>query len=201
MSDKYNPTPEETMEFRLLYGGPLFSATSNDTRSKHKHDIRKIFHYQLKYLWNVAANLREWVNSDENGNIVKTSQLLASRFIFNGISFIPLSFNGLGIACKLDVLMLRPDQPGQTLMQSGDIDNRLKTLFDALRIPRDGEYCDPPENSENPFFCLFEDDSLVNHLSITTDLLLGASDVNEVRLLITVNIWPIVHLLSNMGIF
>jgi hypothetical protein len=35
----------------------------------------------------------------------------------------------------LNILFLRADIPGK-VVQSGDIDNRLKTLFDALRMPQ-----------------------------------------------------------------
>jgi hypothetical protein len=99
--------------------------------------------------------------------------------------------------------MLRPEAPGQTLIKGGDIDNRLKTLFDALRIPKAGEIMESPDNEggRNPFFCLLEDDSLINHISVTTDLLLGDVHPNEVRLVIAVNLWNVVHTTLNMGIF
>jgi hypothetical protein len=144
--------------------------------------------------------LNAWELNNEQNKRERACVALANRFVLNGIGFVPLSWDGLGVACKLDVLMLRSDQPGQTLMQSGDIDNRLKTLFDAFRIPTAGESC-PTEDSPNPFFCLLEDDSLINHLSVTTDLLLGAKDVNDVRLVVTVTMWPIRSMLHNIGVF
>jgi hypothetical protein len=63
----------------------------------------------------------------------------------------------LSLACGLDILFLRRDMPGVPLIHSGgDIDNRLKTLFDALKIP---ESCAEIENytkeaDEDPFFVL-----------------------------------------------
>lgn len=51
----------------------------------------------------------------------------------------------------------------------GDIDNRLKTLFDALRLPNQTNELvgyDNPAPDENPFFCLLEDDSLITHVSV-----------------------------------
>jgi hypothetical protein len=104
------------------------------------------------------------------------------------------------LGCSLDILFLRYDQPGQTLIQSGDIDNRIKTIFDALRIPKPGEYCGEPQAEENPFFCLLEDDSLINHLSVTTDLLLDPDkNVNDVHLILTVKLWPISVTYGNVG--
>lgn len=184
------------MEFRLIYGGPLLGASRTDTRSTHKDDIRRVFHLQLKHLWQTSPALREWVRGFEG---IRAQDYLADRYQCNGVSFIPLVTEDLGVGVKLDILMLRPDQPGMTLMQSGDIDNRLKTIFDALRIPLIGERCDP--NGEQRVFCLFDNDKMVNHVSVTTDLLLGETKINEVRLVITVTIWPIISTLENMGIF
>lgn len=200
LADPYNIALEDALEFHLTYDGPLLGASRNDTRSSHKHDVRKALHSQLFDLWSKNHSLNAWKLNNEKNIREKACVVLANRFLLNGIRFVPLSWDGLGLACKLDILMLRPDQPGQTLMQSGDIDNRLKTLFDALRIPKIGECC-PVEDSPNPFFCLLEDDSLINHLSVTTDMLLGANDVNDVRLVITVTMWPIRSMLHNVGVF
>ena len=69
-------------------------------------------------------------------------------------------------------------------------------------MPVAGEHGESDEDSkETPFFCLLEDDSLVNHLSVTTDLLLGVQDKNEVRLVITIKLWPMTGLISTLGIF
>jgi hypothetical protein len=98
------------------------------------------------------------------------------------------------LLCGLDVLFLRPDKPGG--LWAGDIDNRIKTLIDALRIPTANEmYVERrPEQDEQPFFCLLEDDKLVTKLSIETDQLLEFdgpnSNLNQVRLVVTVNIRP-----------
>ena len=81
---------------------------------------------------------------------------------------------------------------------SGDIDNRLKTFFDALRLPKNatelGDYAVPLDD-ETPFFCLPEDDSLITRVSVETDLLLDPPkaepvDIHQVRLIVTVNIRP-----------
>lgn len=202
--DPYNPLPEKSLEFRLVYGGQLLGASRDDTRSQHKHEIRRVFHDQLKILWQKSANLREWECPNLlTGKLAKVWENAAAHYQLNGVGYVPLSFDGLGVACKLDILMLRPEAPGQTLIKGGDVDNRLKTLFDALRIPKAGERMESPddEGARSPFFCLLEDDSLINHLSVTTDLLLGDVHPNEVRLVIAVNLWNVVHTTLNMGIF
>jgi hypothetical protein len=133
----------------------------------------------LKVLWNVSPNIKNWEIPGPDGGLEKAPIRLARAFTLNEVGYVPLSWDSLGVACKLDILMLRPEAPGQTLIKGGDIDNRLKTLFDALRIPKPGETAERrgDEGGRNPFFCLLQDDSLINHISVATDLLLGASDV------------------------
>src|SRR5438105_10912291 len=102
----------------------------------------------------------------------------------------------LELICSIDILLLRPDPPGKVLV-SGDIDNRLKTLFDALRLPKGAQELvgyDKPEVDEKPFFCLLEDDSLITHVSVETDVLLQPTgtrfDINDTRIVIAVRLRP-----------
>jgi hypothetical protein len=109
-----------------------------------------------------------------------------------------------GVDSGINILFLRPESPGRVL-KSGDIDNRLKTLFDALRIVHNadelGRY-KAPADEEDPFFCLLEDDSLIDHLSVETDRLLQPIgehfEVNDARLVITVNIRPTLQTSANI---
>ena len=45
------------VEFRLTYEGQLFGASRSNTRVSHKHEIRKVFHHQLRWLWEVHPYL------------------------------------------------------------------------------------------------------------------------------------------------
>jgi hypothetical protein len=78
-----------------------------------------------------------------------------------------------------------------------DIDNRLKTLFDALSVPNDGKQMPsiPPQDGEDPFYVLLADDRLVTHVAVQTDYLLQSvdddrpiPDINDARIIVTVNI-------------
>jgi hypothetical protein len=66
----------------------------------------------------------------------------------------------------------------------------LKTLFDALRIPREKKEIpegDIAGDNENLFFCLLEDDNLITKVAIATDrLLIPCNDSSFVHLLIVV---------------
>jgi hypothetical protein len=68
-------------------------------------------------------------------------------------------------------------------MQGGDLDGRLKTVFDALRLPDNkAETNDAtPTADEDPFFCLLQDDKLISEVSVTTDELLVLPNERQVK--------------------
>ncbi len=211
------------MEFRLTYEGLMQSTEKDaltgqhDGRAEHKHAILKVFHAQLKRLWEITPYLNTGKrsgprvlafrnkgldSSPKAGSLAEfppqaehTRETLAKQYALYGFSFVPLVTRDLNLICGLEILFLRPDIPGN-LVRSGDIDNRLKTLFDALRIPVANEnYASrTPEADESPFYCLLEDDSLITKVAVETDQLLQFvtknRDVNEVRLVITVRLRP-----------
>jgi len=118
---------------------------------------------------------------------------IANKYSRCGYRFLPLVREDWGIACSLDILFLRRDGPGSLIKSGGDIDNRIKVLFDALRIPRETQEIpsgDKPTDDEDPFYCLLEDDTLVNQVSITTDRLLlpmeSGEAIHDVMLIIRV---------------
>ncbi len=219
--DPYHHTEGEALEFRLTYDGLLLAGTSSDPRAKHKHDIRKRFHPQLKRLWNLNPQFLEPRNQghldDEVGFAISFPRsapeppketridLLQQRFTCGDYCLVPLVLEELELVCSIDILFMRPDKPG-SLIRSGDIDNRLKVLFDSLRIPVDKKELGGhlPEADEYPFFCLLQDDRLITHLSISTDVLLeplrgkDQIDDNDVRLIIKVNLRPIKAMRSSI---
>jgi hypothetical protein len=79
------------------------------------------------------------------------------------------------MACEIDVTLLRQQAPGQLLGDGGDLDNRMKTLFDALRKPstqeaQQAKIAALPD--DEPIHCLLQDDALVLKVSVETDRLL-----------------------------
>jgi hypothetical protein len=194
------------MEFRLTYAGPLWGA-QNNARVAHKRDLRRIFHLQLRHFWDVNPYLKhgnpvafDWASTSVPKSGVTygstIAEWLAPLYQRNAYSFVPLVRRELSLLCTLQILFLRPDVPGG-VVTSGDIDNRLKTLFDALRLPKGDEelrdYCSPAED-EKPFYCLLEDDSLITGVSVETDMLLEPVSEpptkNDARLVIGVTVRP-----------
>jgi hypothetical protein len=190
------------MEFRLLYKGPLRSAQSKNCVAE-KHRLRKHFHRQLKEQWakepillrHVTERFVPWpANEGETFKgtppdwmMLHPSQpggrafieIIADEYQRCGFRFVPLARKKNGFTCALDILFLRRGHPGD-LIVSGDLDNRLKTLIDSLKIPREcSEVKSTPEAGEDPFFCLMEDDSLITKLHVTTDRLLTPVENDE----------------------
>jgi hypothetical protein len=101
------------------------------------------------------------------------------------------------VVCSIDILFLRRDEPGNLLKSGGDIDNRLKVLFDGLRLPqtKDEVGDNRPGVDEDPFYCLLEDDKLVTELKVTTDRLLvplgNGQAENDVELILHVKTIPL----------
>jgi hypothetical protein len=213
------------MRFRLTYEGPL-KATQRDATgqqpdrlAEHKQCIRKKFHQQLKQLWATNRFLREhrepvkarlrvnqlpiadprlfWSPS-KDAETVTLSEYVANLFQRNGYRFVPLVREEISLLCSLDVLFLRRDAPGSAI-QAGDIDNRIKTLIDCLRMPKSAQELvgnETPASDEDPFYCLLEDDNLVSAFSVETDTLLDPpqlpadEDRRMVRIVITVDLSP-----------
>jgi len=90
----------------------------------------------------------------------------------------------------LKIPLLRPKPTGKIVTQSGDIDNRLKTLLDALKMPDPGSLPRgaSPNSDESPFFCLLQDDNLITSLDVTTDRLLDSSSTIHYDLLLLVHV-------------
>ncbi len=169
------------MQFRLGYQGKLPAAGSSGTRNKEKHEIRKHLHKQLSELWQHQPILSRYL--DKDGQYGRSAaEKMADKFKMCGFRFLPLMHTYFGsLACGLDILFLRRDQPGGLIRHGGDIDNRIKVLFDALRMPQDAQELtdQKPDVGEDPFFCLLQDDKQIIEVNITTDRLLIPQTTDE----------------------
>lgn len=166
------------VEFRLIYEGPL-PAESNHPRTKEKHRIRKALHPQLREVWR------------QHDFLWKNVEYWAGQYQRCGYRFVPLVSRKQAVYCALDILFLRRDSPGNIVKSGGDIDNRIKVLFDGLRIIESSSQLAgvQPGADEDPFFCLLEDDALITEINITTDRLFTPAppgDINDVVLVIHV---------------
>jgi hypothetical protein len=213
------------MKFRLTYEGELRPSQKDAIGSQpeplalHKHKIRQHFHGQLRELWATNRFLREhkvygsdygyhiasgpdtfWRPEPSEQVPLRDALVKSGKNSAFGFNFLPLVWERFSLLCSLDILFLRRDIPGSAI-SAGDIDNRIKTLIDGLRRPRNEMELMHngtkivPEADEDPFFCLLEDDKQVSHISLETDTLLDtdiapSEDKSVVRLIITVELRP-----------
>ena len=187
------------MEFRLYYRGGLRA----NGPAEEKQNLRLHFHKQLKSLWlqrPVDENKRQ-LQQPDTAHLLRRAQSTVGAFRCT-----PIVSSVVSLAAELDILFLRPQRPGAIVTFGGDIDNRIKTLLDGLRMPKDGEIAANarPSPEEIPLYCLREDDVLITRLGITTDQLLHYENQDEVVLIIRVIVkdlgtitdqWPLLPLL------
>jgi hypothetical protein len=216
-----NHAPEVAvlMEFRLTYEGELLS-TQGEARDgqplkrklkENKHRLRCAFHTQMRRLWDITPFLKTGAGTGpdvvylrrEGGSPVPeySRDALAARYALYGFNFVPLVTKELDLLCALDILFLRADRPGDVVWR-GDIDNRLKTLIDSLRIPEANEdySARTATEDEKPMYCLLADDKLVTKITVETDQLLTADDnrKSDVKLVIKVRLRPYEMHIGNM---
>jgi hypothetical protein len=175
------------MKFRLTYEGeirPRQVAGLSDI-----HSIRQRLHPQLKRLWEHAplSDLKEkWLRdenpADPNGFYNRVVSV-------NNRKYAPLIAKDLG--AELDIVFLRQQAKGQLVGEGGDIDNRLKTLFDALRMPSKAEVQQlgvVVEQDDDPLHCLLKDDALIHRVNVETDRLLKDADPKALMAIIQVTV-------------
>lgn len=92
--------------------------------------------------------------------------------LVKGHGVIPVVTAEAEMRCRLNIQFMREDEGGPIVDNAGDLDNRLKTLFDGLRGPLEGDNGVVPSDVPSPLYCLLEDDYLINGLSIVTAPLL-----------------------------
>jgi hypothetical protein len=129
---------------------------------------------------------------------VSLREYVAGLYHEYGYRFVPLVREDWSLLCSLEILFLRRDGPGDLgVISAGDIDNRVKTVIDALRRPRNQTELVKddinPREGEDPFFVLLEDDKQVSRLVVEADTLLvppESANPSGAQLVITVEIRP-----------
>jgi len=169
------------MEFTLTYVGPL----KPSGKPADKQAVRGQIEAQLRELWTHEPLVRhreqltEWPAQD--------GQVCALQERPSGF-YLPVVSREFGLRAELDIVMLRPETAGGIIISGGDIDNRLKTLFDGLRPPLTVQEATSPTlpDLSDPFHVLLSDDELITGVSVKTDRLLAANSSDDVWITIHV---------------
>jgi hypothetical protein len=194
----------DEVNFRLTYDGPLKAASQSETRRVEKHNIRRVFNTQLFELFEHKDG-GAFLDAEFNNLIPGEAFPRERRGKF---SFMALVREKLSLVCDLDILFLRRENPGRLIQDGGDLDNRIKVLFDALRTPQDENEVRglaPQGDREALFLCLTENDKLITGFRVVTDRLLelpaSPAEQNNVRLIINVEVKATKLTPENMAYF
>ncbi len=196
------------MRFVLVWKGRL-PASANKAKKEDVAKIRSDLSPQLSYLWETHPALQvlkeEGFARDPGApNFIvipnwtprQIAQKHPGHFIdlcdwipVSDHRYKPLVRKSLDLSCDLEILFLRQDDPGALITQGGDLDGRIKTLLDALRMPSEDEQARCPPK-EKDIYCLMQNDTLVSSLDVRTERLLipESTHAQEVHLVIEVSI-------------
>ena len=170
------PEGGDEMKFRLVYDGEL--PPEDYAGADDKHRIRRQFHPQLRTLWYDEPSLKRLTEADASGR--SEVDAIADDYAKHGFRFVPLVRTANEMGCRIEILILMQREPRLFKGQNtGDLDNRVKTLLDGLRMPTHQKSelgtaaTTGPCPDEDPFFCLFEDDKSVYEIAVQTDRLLA----------------------------
>lgn len=152
----------------------MYSLTTRGN-AKEKHEIRMKFSEQL-------------------GKLVKTqpfilgkSKLANRKWHKNKYIFFPLVPFSSQCSASLKVRILDRQQRGYLIGRGGDIDNRLKTILDALRIPNEGtDMKGVAPGNRKRIYTLLEDDRQVSSLSVEISRWMVEGPPNEVFVIIDI---------------
>ncbi|MEM7696549.1 MAG: hypothetical protein AAF318_19050 [Pseudomonadota bacterium] len=197
------------MEFKLTYEGPLWAkdsqkrAPDGTSFADHKQHLRRAFDLQLRVLWNTNVFLKE-AQAEKKGG-VDTRQMWRSGAFFgpsaaerepladalkrrHAGAYVPMVCSYLDLSCDLeiDALVVKGEDENTAF---SDFDNRIKTLIDGLRKPKNkqelGQHSQPPE--DGVLFVLMEDDNRIRSLSTKSSRFLEEhNDVSFAKIWITV---------------
>jgi hypothetical protein len=193
--------PFELMKFTLIYDGDL-PASANKPKPMAASRIRNEFHHQLADLWDNHVVFRELARTARTVPNPGAGYLVGPEAIWSPVklpdyndpippllqgqtdfcapiqvpnvgNFVPLVRHSLYLACAVDVLFLRHEEPYNLMRQGGDLDGRIKTLFDALKMPDPKNEYVGDDPTADPLYVVLEDDALISDISIKSGRLLG----------------------------
>lgn len=164
------------MQLCLHYEGPLKSRGDAAT----KHHIRSAIHPQLLSFCLHSRFKDAFLKAEKEGQL---------SIRFGKKRYRCLVSESLDIAVDLQVTILVPDKNAVAVRSGGDLDNRIKTLFDALRAPvapSEIPGTDEFDYSDEGMFCLLRDDNLIKNIAVQVHHDYAPVNVDSVRCLILV---------------
>lgn len=161
-----------SVEIILKYDGEIPCEQNGRGQRDFKQNLRQYFSNRLRRLWRDDENLSHW----HTVGLPQAKRKKRIHVIDNpdhypffsasmcGFVNVPIVTFHNKLYCALDIKLI-----GDAAMKSfKDVDNRLKVVLDALRMPRQSS--EVPEsmqgNGSEQLFCLLEDDSLIKKFCV-----------------------------------
>jgi hypothetical protein len=171
--------PFQLMKFTLTFEGNL-PTSGNKPKPEAVWRIRRTLHPQIADLFLTHPVLTE----------VVPDKAYFPDINVKGFDFTPVVRRRLNMICSLNIIFLRKMEAAGLVHQGGDLDNRIKTLFDGLRMPDKGDEVPEKEVRFEPMNTLLESDGLITNFSIKADKLLDGESKSKhwVKLLIEAHV-------------
>lgn len=179
------------MHITLTYKGPV---QGNARKQSDVWRLRKSFHKQLYKL--SLTNEFEYVEKYANQDTEKSHPNIGID-VANS-RYVPFITSKMKTRCSLYVRVFRGVRQYNPVLGNVDLDNRVKTLIDALRAPQ--QISETKESDGTVRYVLLEDDSLIDGITVKSGHYLDEEDEGVVLAIITANIhlahatWANMHL-------
>ena len=187
------------MNFTLFYPGEIRSGNKNNAR--HIDEIRRAISPQMERLYSLEPLTAGGVICEPSGDSEKDKNMCCCFTNVGGRNFSCLVSKWMRTACKLHITYYESEGSLSVANSLVDIDNKTKTLFDALALPLESQIAslDPCKGRTH---CLCQDDSLVWEAKIGRLRLLDKNLFNATSFTqIEVEIIPTQLTISNIGFF
>jgi hypothetical protein len=150
--------------------------------------MRDAFHAQLEHLWETHHLLQGRGSPQARAAATR----LNTPILLHGRQFVALVRNDMPLKCELEVRMLVNHSPGSLITKAGDLDNRIKGVIDALRMPGSPDELRKRNSQPNIYACLMQDDAVITGLKVSVERYLGcpSQSAQWARLTIAVTISP-----------
>lgn len=147
--------------------------------------IRQDFHRQLSKLWgrNQLAILKTWLDSNFAAGAPDFRRVVGTYV------YLPVVSEAIHTHARLTITLLAGVDVHRPAFANGDIDNRVKSLIDALAAPSQATQI-PSSAPAVGTICLLSDDSLVDGLTIQTGPLLEENDPAVTLAIVVADVIP-----------
>jgi len=179
------------MHITLTYKGVI---PGNSRKQSDVWTIRKSFDKQLRKL--KLAEPFNYVEKLSNPNPDPSSSYIG--FDVGNSTYIPFITEKMKTRCSLYIRVFRGLRQYNPVLGNVDLDNRIKTLIDALRAPQ--QVGESKGNDGYVRYVLLQDDALIDGITVKSDHYLAEDSDNVVLAIITADIhlahatWQNMHL-------